>query len=124
MMSYRDPRLVATYEDFERAISWVIDAELNPEKIEEAIICVLQDLDRPRTPYADAMWAWEQQRQGITEEMRQQYRYHILHCSSDQIKAASAGWLQNKPFSRAAFIGNTDQALAGLEVANLMQLAT
>lgn len=124
MMSYRDPRLAATYLDFEQAIAWVIGAELKTENIEEAIICVLQDLDRPRTPYAEVMWAWEQQRQGITEEMRQRYRYGILNCTPEQIKAAAAAWLQNKPSSRAAFVGNTDQALAGLDVTDLMRLAT
>jgi Zn-dependent M16 (insulinase) family peptidase len=123
MMSYRDPRLAATYMDFEQAVSWVIDAELKPENIEEAIICVIQDLDRPRTPYGDVMWAWEQQRQSITEEMRQRYRHGVLHCTADQIKAAAAAWLQNKPSSRAAFVGSTDQALAGLEMTHLMQLA-
>ena len=78
MMSYRDPRLTATYADFERAIPWVIEAELPAENIEEAIICVIQDLDRPRTPYAEVMRAWELQRQGITDEMRQRYRDGVL----------------------------------------------
>ncbi|MDB5840085.1 MAG: peptidase [Herminiimonas sp.] len=120
MMSYRDPRLAETYADFKRAISWVIEAELEQENIEEAIICVVQDLDKPRTPYAQVMWTWDQQSRGITDEMRQQFRYGVLQCSSVQIKAAAAAWLKDKPFSRAAFVGSTDQALAGLEVTNLM----
>lgn len=126
MMSYRDPRLTETFEDFARAIAWLSDAELKPENIEEAIICVIQDLDKPRTPYAEVMWAWEQQRQGITEEMRRQYRSGVLQCTAERLKAAAAAWLQDKPHSRAAFVGEIDDArqdLAGLEVVNLMALA-
>ena len=123
MMSYRDPRLTATYADFERAIPWVIEAELPAENIEEAIICVIQDLDRPRTPYAEVMRAWELQRQGITDEMRQRYRDGVLRCTAAQVKAAAAAWLQNKPASRAAFVGAPDPAPAGLEMTSLVQLA-
>ncbi len=125
MMSYRDPRLAATYDDFTRALDWVVDADIKTENIEEAIICVIQDLDKPRTPYAEVIWAWEQQRQAITEDMRRQYRAGVLQCTADRIKAAAAAWLHNKPFSRAAFVGDIekDQALAGLDVVNLMALA-
>jgi Zn-dependent M16 (insulinase) family peptidase len=124
MMSYRDPRLAATYRDFEEAISWVMDAELKQENIEEAIICVIQDLDKPRTPFGDVMSAWDQQQQGITEEMRRRYRHGVLNCTAQDIKAAAAAWLRHKPYSRAAFVGNTEQDLAGLEVADLMKLAS
>lgn len=123
MMSYRDPRLAATYADFESAISWVMNADLKQENIEEAIICVIQEMDKPRTPFAEVMWAWDQRQQGITEEMRRRFRHGVLHCTAQDLKAVAAAWLQGKAYSRAAFIGHTDQDLAGLEVADLMQMA-
>ncbi|HEV2609260.1 MAG TPA: insulinase family protein [Noviherbaspirillum sp.] len=123
MMSYRDPRLAATYEDFARAIHWVANADLKQENIEEAIICVIQDLDKPRSPYAEVIWSLNQRRQGITEEMRRRYRQGVLHCDAERIKAAAAAWLQDKPYSRAAFVGNTGQDLSGLDIADLMALA-
>lgn len=122
MMSYRDPRLAATYRDYERAISWVMDADLKQENIEEAIICVVQNLDRPRTPFGEVMQAWEYQCKGITEEMRQRYRQGVLHCTADQLKAAAATWLKDKPYHRAAFVGSTDQDLAGLKVIELTKM--
>ncbi|KRB93754.1 insulinase family protein [Noviherbaspirillum sp. Root189] len=123
MTSYRDPRLAATYQDFERAIAWVSSAELKQENIEEAIICVIQHLDRPRSPYGNVMWTWEQQQQGISEQMRQQYREGVLRCTADRLKQVAATWLQDKPYSRAAFVGNPTQPLAGLEVIELAALA-
>jgi len=122
MTSYRDPRLAATYQDFERAIAWVLSDELKQENIEEAIICVIQNLDRPRTPYASVMWAWEQRQQGMTEQMRKQYREGVLRCTEERLKQVAATWLQDKPYSRAAFVGNPTQPLAGLELIELEAL--
>jgi Zn-dependent M16 (insulinase) family peptidase len=123
MMSYRDPRLAATYADFQRAITRVIEGELGQENIEEAIIGVIQDLDKPQTPYAHVLWSWEQQGKGITDAMRQQYRHGVLNCTAERIKAAAAAWLLDKPHSRTAFAGNIDQDLAGLDVADLVKMA-
>jgi len=123
MMSYRDPRLGATYADFERAIAWILEADLKQENIEEAIICVIQDLDKPRPPFAELMWSWIQQQQGITEAMRRQYRHGVLHCRAEHVKAAAAAWLKDKPYSRAAFVGNSAQDLAGLDLIDLTTLA-
>jgi hypothetical protein len=55
--------------------------------------------------------------------MRQRYRDGVLHCTAAQVKAAAAAWLQNKPASRAAFVGAPDPAPAGLEMTSLVQLA-
>jgi hypothetical protein len=122
MSTYRDPRLAATYRDFEQAIQWVIGAELKQENIEEAIICVIQGLDAPLAPYADVMSAWDQRQQGITEEMRRQFRHGVLHCTAENIRTAAATWLLNTPYSRSAFAGDTGQDLAGLTLVDLTEL--
>lgn len=123
MMSYRDPRLAETYGVFQDAVEWVSGADLPQEKVEEAIICVMQSIDRPRTPFEEVMWAWEQQERGITDEMRRNYRSGVLQCNADQLKRAAATWLKDKPFSRAAFVGKAEQPLAGLELVRLSDLA-
>ncbi|GIZ52863.1 peptidase M16 [Noviherbaspirillum aridicola] len=123
MMSYRDPRLEETYEVFQDAIEWVLDSDIAREKVEEAIICVMQSLDRPRTPFEAVMWAWEQQERGITDEIRRSYRTGVLECTTERLKQAAADWLKDKPFSRAAFVGRSEQALAGLELLRLAELA-
>ncbi|RJF95291.1 insulinase family protein [Noviherbaspirillum saxi] len=123
MTSYRDPRLAATFEDFEKAVAWIVDAEPKQENIEEAIICVIQHLDRPHSPYGNVMWSWEQKQQGITDDMRRQYRQGILACTSERLKDVAKAWLADKPYSRAAFVGNTEQPLTGLEVTALAALA-
>ena len=124
MSSYRDPRLAATYADFDAAIDWVLENDFSQEKIEEAIICVIKGLDKPLSPYAAALNAWNMQQRGTTEAVRKQFRTGVLECSAAQIKAATLRWLKNGTPSRAAFAGNTQQDLAGLDSVDLLALAS
>jgi presequence protease len=122
MMSYRDPRLSATYADFEQAIAWVLKSELTNESVEEAIISVLQAMDKPLPPYKEALNSWLRQQIGITDAMRAQYRQSVLSCSATDIKVAAKKWLFNTQPSRAAFVGKTDQDMAGLDFTSLASL--
>ncbi|MGH8806386.1 MAG: insulinase family protein [Noviherbaspirillum sp.] len=122
MTSYRDPRLRATYADFERAASALMANEPSLESLEEAIIGVIQTIDRPRTPFEEVMWSWDQMQQGITEQMRRDYRSRLLQCSLQDVRRAAANWLIGQPCNRTAFVGRLDQNLAGLEVVRLLDL--
>ncbi|PUA17538.1 insulinase family protein [Glaciimonas sp. PCH181] len=122
MTSFRDPRLAATYADFAQAIEWVLTTELTDESIEEAIISVVQGLDQPRSPYAEAINSWSRKQIGVTEAMRIQYRQNVLRCTATDIKTAAEKWLNNIVPSRAAFVGKTEQELAGLELTKLASL--
>lgn len=124
MMSYRDPRLAATYADFERALDWIVTAEPTQEHLEEAIICVIQNLDRPRPPFSDVMRAWCLEQQGITQAMRERFRQGLLACTVEQARAAALRWLNRERASRAAFAGDLQQEPGGLgPVVNLLDLA-
>ena len=123
MLSYRDPRLAATYDDFMRAITWVIESPLMREHIEEAIIGLIGELDKPYSPYQEAMLAWRMQQRGITQAMREQFRTGVLHCTDQQLKAVAKKYLRGVTPSKAAFAGNTKQDLAGLTTVDLLALA-
>jgi presequence protease len=123
MLSYRDPRLVGTYEDFVRAIAWVVESPLTREHIEEAIIGVIGELDKPYSPYQEAMLAWRMQQRGITQTMREEFRKGVLHCTADELKAVARKYLQGTTPSKAAFAGNGEQNLAGLDRLDLLALA-
>ena len=64
------------------------------------------------------------QQRGTTEAVRQQFRTGVLTCTLEQIKAVTRTWLKDGQPSRAAFAGNTTQDLAGLEVVDLLALAS
>jgi Zn-dependent M16 (insulinase) family peptidase len=122
MSSFRDPRLEATYADFETAIEKVLATDFRTEQIEEAIICVIKTLDRPAAPLESIKQAWHLHLRGVDEATRQQHRTGVLTCTQADIKEAVALWLKKGVASRAAFVGNPDQALAGLEMVSLQAL--
>lgn len=122
MTSYRDPRLAATYQDFARAIDWVVESPLSREHVEEAIIGVIGDFDKPLSPVDEAMHAWRMQQRGIDQAMREQFRRSVLQCTEADLKAAARKYLLGVKPSRAAFAGNAQQDLAGLAVLDLLEL--
>lgn len=124
LSSYRDPRLAGTYADFDVTLTQILDGTFSQEQVEEAIICVIKGLDKPHSPYAEALTAWNMQQRGTTEAVRQQFRTGVLTCTLEQIKAVTRTWLKDGQPSRAAFAGNTTQDLAGLEVVDLLALAS
>ena len=124
LSSYRDPRLAGTFADFGTTLDQILDGDFSQEQVEEAIICVIKGLDKPHSPYAEALTAWNMQQRGTTEAVRQQFRTGVLTCTLAQIKDVTRTWLKNGQQSRAAFAGNTTQDLAGLEVVDLLALAS
>jgi len=119
MSSYRDPRLAGTYADFSAALDAVVTTDFTQEQLEEAIISVVKGLDKPLSPYAGALHAWQLQEREVTLAMRQQFRDRVLTCTLQDIRVAVHAWLGTANASRAAFAGNADQDLAGLRLVDL-----
>ena len=123
MYSYRDPRLADTYRDFQRAVAWVIDAPLEREHVEEAIIGVVSDLDKPQSPYDEALHAWRMRERGVTPEIRVAFRQGVLGCTEADLKAVARRYLSGVTPSRAAFASDTVTDLSGLARVDLHALA-
>lgn len=122
MISTRDPRLLGTYADFDAALGTVLTADITQESIEEAIICVIRDLDKPRSPYRKAMQSWSRKRLGITDQMRNQFRAGVLQCTASAIRAVAKTWLHRQTPSRCAFAGDAAAECGGMHVLHLAQL--
>jgi Zn-dependent M16 (insulinase) family peptidase len=123
MSSFRDPRLAGTYADFGTALDAVVTHDFTQEQVEEAIISVIKGMDKPLAPASAALHAWQLARDGVTPAARQQFRTGVLTCTLARIQAAVRTWLVPAQASRAAFAGNTQQDLAGLEPVDLAALA-
>ncbi|WP_051971332.1 insulinase family protein [Massilia sp. 9096] len=115
MGSVHDPRLAATYADFDAAVDAVGRRAIAADAFDDAIVGAIRNLDRPLPPYRDALHAWRMARAGITAAAREALRAAVLACTPDQVRAAVAAWLAPAGASRAAFVGIPGQDLAGLE---------
>ncbi len=99
--SYRDPRLLETLADFDRAIDWVLETEHDQEKLEEAIMGVISGFDKPSSPAGEAKNAFHSALFGRTPEQRQALRKKILQVSIDDLKHITQKYLKDMPASQA-----------------------
>jgi presequence protease len=86
--SYRDPRLLETLADFDRALDWFSTAE-DPRRLEESILGVIRGLDKPRSPAGAAIDAFYSQLQGRTPEYRAGVRAQVLNMTYADLSAAA-----------------------------------
>jgi Zn-dependent M16 (insulinase) family peptidase len=90
--SYRDPRLGATIDDFDRAPGWFAANE-DPARLEESILGVIRALDKPRSPAGAAIDAHYSAMQERTPEFRAAYRARVLATSYTDLCAVAERYL-------------------------------
>ncbi len=91
--SYRDPRLAETLADFDRALGWLHD-EQAPQLLEEAILGVIQRLDKPRSPAGAAVHWFYSERHGRSAAHRSRFRAQVLGTSLADLRRVANTWLQ------------------------------
>ncbi len=121
--SYRDPRLSATLDDFDRSLSWLQDEKHEARQVEEAILGVVSQIDKPGSPAGRAKQAFYDGLYGRDPEFLRAYRRRVLQVTLEDLKRVAETYL--KPES-AGIAVLTDPASAanhagalGLEIIDL-----
>ncbi|MGF2685096.1 insulinase family protein [Marinobacter sp. DUT-3] len=120
--SYRDPRLADTLEDFDRALTWLQETEHDPQELEESILGVIGQLDRPRSPAGAARHAFHNELFGRSPEQRARFRERVLAVTMDDIKRVARQWLVPANASTAVVTSPENREVAeqlGLEIQEL-----
>ena len=91
--SYRDPRFAETLTDFDRAIAWLMEERHEERQLEEAILRVLSDIDRPESPAGEAIGAYFGSRHGRTPAHRRALRRAVMGVSMEQLKRVAGQYL-------------------------------
>ena len=99
--SYRDPRLVETLNDFDKAIDWMLETKHDERFLEEAILGVIGALDKPGSPAGEAKQAFHNALYGRTPEQQQGYRERILAVTIDDLKRVTEKYLKTSDSSVA-----------------------
>ena len=99
--SYRDPRLSETLDDFDASVSWLLETEHDPQKLEEAILGVVRSIDKPGSPAGEAKQAFHSQLFGRTAEQRQAFRKRILNVTLQDLCRVATTYLADKTASIA-----------------------
>ena len=120
--SYRDPRLEETLTDFDRSLEWLQNERHSNESVEEAILGVVSQLDRPRSPAGEARHAYYSRLFGRTEEQQQRFRERVLTVSLEDMRDAALRWLVADNASSAVVTGygNRDHVTSlGMDVSEV-----
>ena len=92
--SYRDPRISGTFADFEAAVRRVLDEPQDEAHLEEAILGVISDLDRPSSPAGEAIGSYFAARHGRDPAQRRRYRQAVLGVTLDDLRRVTERYLR------------------------------
>lgn len=96
--SYRDPRLVETFNDFEASVQWLLNTEQQPHQLEEAILGLVASMDKPGSPAGEAITACYALLHARTPKFRKMLRERLLNVTLEDLnRVAKQYLLQQKP---------------------------
>ena len=107
--SYRDPRIQGTLNDFDQSIDWLANQPLGSDKIEEAVLGVIGNLDKPSSPAGEAMQAFHAELSGRSKTSALEFRKRVLDVKDDDLKRVADKYLCAEN-AHTAVITNTDLA--------------
>ena len=116
--SYRDPRLLETLNDFDRALSWLQDKQHDYSQLEEAILGVISSLDKPASPAGTAKQAYYNELFNRGKEHRARFRRQVLEVDIPSLQKVAEKYLQ--PEQRSIGIISNKDHLAELEKLELI----
>lgn len=109
--SYRDPRLLETFNDFDAAVDWAINEDHNERLLEEAILGVISGMDRSTSPAGAAKQDYYNKLFGRTRESRMAFRKQVLAVSLDDLRRVARQYLMHGNAS-VGVVSNSQQQMA------------
>ncbi len=117
--SYRDPRLDATLADFDKSIDWLRNTRHPDNQLEEAILGVIAQMDKPASPAGEAKAAFYNRVFGRSIEQRLAFRQRVLSTTIEDLqRVAERYFVGIKPSVAVITSASAAQSLAidGLEI--------
>ncbi len=114
--SYRDPRFKGTLDDFDRSLEWLQSNKHEARQVEEAILGVVSQIDKPGSPAGRAKQAFFDALYGRDAEFRRTYRRQVLAVTLADLQRVAMTYLKPENASIAVL---SDAATAGREAAKL-----
>ncbi len=93
LYSYRDPRFEGTYADFAAAITEVTEHKPTWEQLEEALLNIISQMDKPVSPAGDVMQVLVGQMTLRHRAVREQFRRQLLSTTPEDIQRVAQTYL-------------------------------
>ena len=93
--SYRDPRCAETFNDFKNSREWSLK-DISQEQLDEGILGVISSIDKPLSPYGEAMNDFMNILDNKDKEKRLAFRSKVKNCTIDDLVNVSRKYLFNE----------------------------
>lgn len=119
--SYRDPRLTETLSDFDASIQWMLNEKHEKQALEEAILGVVSQIDKPKSPAGEAKSAFHSDLFGRTAQQRERFRSRVLCVTLDDLLRVCKTYLTNEASIGVVTSASKKEELVklGLEISEL-----
>jgi Zn-dependent M16 (insulinase) family peptidase len=98
--SYRDPRLIETFEAFSQSIDWALNNDITDVMLEEAVLGIISSVDAPGSPAGEIRQAFHHGLFGRSAEHREASRGRYLNVRQNDLRRVIDTYLHKTP-SRA-----------------------
>ncbi|MCP4791220.1 MAG: peptidase M16 [Gammaproteobacteria bacterium] len=99
--SYRDPRSAQTFADYDGAITWASQGNVNEQHLEEAVLGVIGSLDKPGSPAGEAISAHQNNLHDRTPDVRRGFRQRILNVTLDDVARVATSYFKDQSYCDA-----------------------
>ena len=103
--SYRDPNIVRTYGVFDEAVRWVIDGEIEPEQLKEAILGACGDVDPLESPDIKGRREATNRATGFTLELRERFKKRLLQVTAEDLRRVTRTYFVETPKAETTVAG-------------------
>jgi len=93
--SYRDPRCTETFDEFKKSRDWSLK-NISQEQLDEGILGVISGIDKPLSPYGEAVSDFINILDNKDKEKRLAFRSKIKNCTIDDLIEVSRKYLFNE----------------------------
>ena len=118
--SYRDPKCTETFNEFKKSREWSIK-NITEEQLEEGVLGVISSIDKPLSPFGEAMSDFMSSLDQKTQDERLSFRSKVKECSLAELAMVSEKYLFNES-KRSAIAGQnyeTELKDLGFEIKNI-----
>jgi hypothetical protein len=122
--SYRDPHVSATLKVYENAAGFVRSDAYKETDIDEAVLQMCSEIDKPDPPGPAARKAFYRKIIGLTDEARQQFKQALLHLNRRQVRETAEKYFDpgRYPDSVAVISGESQLQKANAELKPPLEL--
>jgi len=109
--SYRDPHIVATLKAFDNAADFIRSGSFSEEDVNEAVLQVCSEIDKPDPPGPAARKAFYRQIISLSDEMRIRFKTELLSLTRSKVLQAAEKYFDRKDAKRAVAVISGEEKL-------------